>query len=245
LIRISENGSDKLMSNKQNSKKNALKMLKCVRCGSIKDLKAYAHTTSAQTGYKRTGGGSTTEHISWTNDFPICTFCIGLFKKRGRFLWISVIIWFISASFLIYGGLMTYFTPSYFYLPIIGVIIGIISILTITPYISLPTPNKYMNVSYGQPRVKPENFTDWVLFSSWAEMVLKERILAGTIDPTQLVKNGIVETPKIRKEQQYRELDKKIEKNMKSCPKCGNLVNISKNQICDICGNEVSAENSV
>lgn len=228
------------MSNKQNSKEDALKMLKCVRCGSIRDLKPYTHSTSVQTGHKRIGRTSTTEYISWTQEFPICTFCIGHFKKRGRFLSITIIIWLISLFFICWGAVATFFDPSSGYLVIIGVIMVVISILTITPCIALPNPKKYMNVSHGKPMVKPENFADWVSFSSWAEMVLKERILQGTVDPTQLIKNRIVETPKFREEQQNRELDKKIEKKMKFCPKCGNLVNLSKKQICDVCGNEFS-----
>lgn len=232
------------MSTKQNSKEDAIKMLKCVRCGSIKDLKPYAHSTSMVTGHKKVMKTHTTEYISWAQEFPICAFCFGYFKKRGRFLSITIILWFISLCFFIYGGLMTYFTPSYMYLPIIGGIICIISIFTLTPYIALPNPKKYMNVFLGEPKVKPESFTDWVSFSSWAEMVLKERILEGTIDPSQLIKDRVVEIPKFREEQQNREMDKKIVQNMKTCPKCGNLVNLSKKQICDVCGYEFESSKS-
>ena len=140
---------------------------------------------------------------------------------------------------------MTFFTPSYIYLPIIGGIICVISIFTLTPYIALPNPKKYMDVFLGEPKVKPESFTEWVLFSSWAEMVLKERILDGTVDPAQLIKNRAVEIPKFREEQQNRELLKKIEKNLKFCSKCGNMVDLSKKQTCDVCGTEFNSENSL
>ncbi|MFX1427280.1 MAG: hypothetical protein ACFFBE_12570 [Promethearchaeota archaeon] len=232
------------MSNKQYSKEDIINMLKCVRCGSIKDLKPYAHSTSMVTGHKRIGKTHTTEYISWAQEFPICAFCFGYFKKRGRFLTITLILWFISLCFFIYGGLMTFFTPSYMYLPIIGGIICTISIFTLMPYIALPNPKKYMNVLLGIPKVKPESFTDWVSFSSWAEMVLKERILEGTIDPSHLIKNVVVEIPKLREEQQNRELVKKIEKNLKFCSKCGNMVDLSRKQTCDVCGTTFSFENS-
>lgn len=46
------------------------------------------------------------------------------------------------------------------------------------------------------------------------------------------------ETLNSKKEQQIREMDEiiELEKKITSCPNCGNLVNLSKKQICEICG---------
>jgi len=94
-----------------------------------------------------------------------------------------------------------------------------------------------MNVFLGEPKVKPEKLGDWVIFSTWAEKVLKERILQGTVDPTPLIKKA-EETLSSKKEQQIRKRDEIIEmkKKVTSCPKCSNFVNLSKKQICEVCG---------
>ncbi len=225
----------------QRNNEDTYKMLKCVRCGSVKNLNPYAHTTSLQSGYKRTGRVSTTEYISWTQKFPVCGLCLGEFKKRKNLTIISGVIFFIAMCFFIYGGLMTFFTPSYVYLPVIGGILTAIGIYVVIISSKIPKPKKYMNVTSGQPKVKPENSADWILFSSWAEMVLKERILQGTIDPTQFLKKGVETTPTYEEyveEKQKKLIDELKEKNINYCPTCGNLLNLSKKQVCEVCGYE-------
>jgi len=221
------------------SKKDVVKMLKCVMCGSIEDLKPFTHSSKMSVGHKRTSSGSTTQYVSWGYEFPVCNLCLRKDKIKNGILIISGITFFIALCFLIYGGLMTFFTPSQAYLLIIGITLAVISILGVIVGFTFPNPKKYMDVFFGEPKVKPKKLGDWVPFSIWAEKVLKERIIQGTVDPTPLIKKA-EEALNSKKEQQIRKRDETIEmkKKITSCPKCGNLVNRSEKQICEVCGNE-------
>ena len=239
------------------SKEEILSMLKCIRCGSIENIKPYKHKEKAVTGHKRYRRSSITETMTWTQEFPACTKCFKKFKKwkktRTIFkvilalilipFWILILInvWILMNESIStppidrdYGSLIpntinrTLIQTSPFILLLITA--GVSSIIHKG---SKNNPSHFMKTEFGLTMVKPESSDEWQDFEIWAKLVLNERVIQGTMDPTLLIEKGIVKAPVSKFES-----DKAIKKDIKNCPKCGNMVILSKSHICEVCGYE-------
>lgn len=235
-----------VLSNKV-SKEEILSMLKCIRCGSIENLKPYKHKEKVASGYKRYGRSSTTEIMTWTQEFPVCTKCFKKFKKwnitssiyKGILTLTFIPFWILVTIFLFFPKAFFGDAPDNLILidtilfsPFICLLM-IFGILFIKHKKSENKPSYFMRTKFGWPRIKPENSEKWYPFNQWAELILKERVLQGTIDPMLLIKKEIVKAPVSKFES-----DKTIKKDIKYCPKCGNVVILSKSHICEVCGYE-------
>ena len=236
------------MSNKI-SKQEFLSMLKCIRCGSIENLKSYKHKEKK----KAPLGARRTLIKTWTGEFPVCQECFKKFKKwkrtrdiyKGILASIFIPFWLLIIIFLFIIVIeSTADDPDYRSLILIGIILAssFIFSLIFVGFLSKKHKESTNSISNfiqfpmmgsGMDMIKPENSDKWYLFNQWADLVLKERVLQGTIDPSLLIKKGILKAPVSKFES-----DKTIKKDIENCPKCGNVVILSKSHICEVCGYE-------
>ncbi|MFX1313745.1 MAG: hypothetical protein ACFFHD_14235 [Promethearchaeota archaeon] len=242
------------MSNDKISKKELLSTLKCIRCGSLEDLKSYKHTSRVTTAAQFTRRATKEQILTSSFEYPVCDTCFKKFKKwkRIRSIYTTTIALLVIPTGLIaiYIGYDTLSsmgigTIESLFAAIINILIYISPLIIILIILlifsnrfkgSINNPSYYMNVRLGLPRLKPEGSTEWYFFNQWAEMVLRERALQGTINHTVLNKM-VSKKPPISKLNNHKILDE-LEKKLEKCPKCGNLINLTKRKICEVCGYE-------
>lgn len=221
------------------TKEEYLNMLQCVRCGSIENLKPYKLSSYQRTSYKSTRRYTRETGITYTNEFPVCEICVNRFKRYKRISNISsaiLTVGILTAFFGIIAMIITIHTiyriPSFVSI-IIGIIITVIGgIMLGKNRTSTDKAKKYMDISFGMPRIKPENSEKWFPFQAWAEYVSKDRILKGNLDPSLQIKVAKIVETNIQKDIKEQERVSSIV----PCPECGNLNDLSVRNTCEICG---------
>lgn len=242
----------------------SLKILKCVRCGSIKDLEAYPFSGSDLVGSKKVARGSYSHkyRISF-KELPVCSSCLEKFNRWNKKYSYGLGLIFLSLIIMSIGTVGGVFLRSLLW-AIVLVIIGFIVMILAGWLINKNSEDKskkYVNISWGEVKVKPENEKNWIPLQLWTEKALKERILLGTVKPTGDPKNPfeIEMEEKIGKDIRLsEENDRKTPQSPKrntnlavddiettterqkiimKCPVCGNLILDQKK--CVICGHKV------
>lgn len=158
----------------------SLKMLKCVRCGSIEDLKPYAFSGSNLAGSKKIARGFYTQTYKiFVKELPVCGVCLEKFKRWDKKYGYGLCLVFLSLIIMSIGTVGAVFLRSLLW-AIVLVIIGFIVMILAGWVINKDSEDKsrrYVSISWGEVKVRPENVNEWIPLQLWAEMVLKERRL--------------------------------------------------------------------
>lgn len=194
-------------------------------------------------GTKRYGKTRIQEYMTWSMEVPICKNCYKKFQKFNLINNLFEILKGIFAFSFIVSIILLFVTNIPSLILVIDIPSLILVILAIPSLIivivahflqqknrrSEQAPSNYIMVILGINNVKDNISNQWVSFSIWADRVLRERIIQGTIDPMLLKEKGILNAP---------EPNLRTSSTILKCPKCGNLVTISKKPVCEICGYE-------
>jgi len=164
-----------------------ISILKCIKCGSIDDLKPYPF--SQITGFKTSFFIRRYRAVTSSSVAPVCRKCssefdiwqryalsLGKFKACGGF---SLVITVIIASWII-------MSQNALGVRHLWVLVGIFGILTITMFSYVPmkknflqdyNPNRYMKYDFRNNFcIRPYGNSEWVHYNEWVKETMKERL---------------------------------------------------------------------
>lgn len=166
--------------------KDKIRLLKCIKCESVKNVipYKYSYVSNIQTyGSSRKGYVRTTTS---TVQVPVCKKCNDEFlkwsasrsKKRSIFKSCGCINFFIIL-FAFYFSIYNYFWAGIIILFIvISIILIIIALINTSKSNAMETnPNNYMKVfDKNKFCIKPKNSLEWINYKDWLISILKERL---------------------------------------------------------------------
>jgi len=161
-----------------------ISILKCIKCGSIDDLKPYPF--SQITGFKTTFFSRRYRAVTSSSVAPVCRKCasefdiwqrhalsLGKFKVCGG---ISLVITIIIACWII-------MSQNALGVRHLWVLVGIFGVLTITLFSYVPmkkrflkdyNPNRYMKFDFRNHFcIKPYGNNEWVHYNDWVKETMK------------------------------------------------------------------------
>jgi len=170
------------------SREEFLSALKCIRFGSLEDLKFYHHKDRI-INWQTKDRYIVNQSRTWNQEFPVCDDCFEKFKH-----WKEIDIFFRTIKLLLLFSFMIIILVdliTHHDSPVLVLIqfITVLILLIIGLYFhrkqkkSKENPFYYMTSRFGG-RVRPENLGKWIPFAEWVAFALKERISLGNINPT-------------------------------------------------------------
>ena len=164
-----------------------ISILKCIKCGSIDDLKPYPF--SQITGFKTSFFVRRYRAVTSSSVAPVCRKCtfefdtwqkyalsLGKFKVCGGF---SLVITVIIACWIIMN-------QNALGVRHLWMLVGIFGVLTITLFSYIPmkkrflkdyNPNRYMKFDFRNHFcIKPYGNNKWVHYNEWVKEIMKERL---------------------------------------------------------------------